>query len=269
MQPTTSSPTGAPRRRAADRPPTAGAAASHGPGSGEGERLRVLLADDHAILREGLAMMVGSQPDLEVVAQARGGREALQLANELQPDVVVLDVSMPDLAGPEVAEQLRQQCPDTRVLALTRHADPGYLRRMLRAGAHGYVVKRAATDTLLGAIRTVAEGGSYVDPTVAGAYITRSVQRADPTSDPRVRLPLSEREEQVLRQISCGLTHSQIATRLRISPHTVDTYVKRIRAKLGVGNKAELTRAALLGGVVRGTLTVPEQRPPAPMKPAA
>jgi two-component system, NarL family, response regulator NreC len=248
MQPTTSSPTGAPRRRAADRPPTAGAAASHGPGSGEGERLRVLLADDHAILREGLAMMVGSQPDLEVVAQARGGREALQLANELQPDVVVLDVSMPDLAGPEVAEQLRQQCPDTRVLALTRHADPGYLRRMLRAGAHGYVVKRAATDTLLGAIRTVAEGGSYVDPTVAGAYITRSVQRADPTSDPRVRLPLSEREEQVLRLIAWGKSNKEVAAQLGISVKTAEFYKASALDKLQLRTRTDILRYALAEG---------------------
>jgi DNA-binding NarL/FixJ family response regulator len=248
MQPTTSSPAGAPRRRLADRMPPGGTAASQGPGGDEGERLRVLLADDHAILREGLAMMVGSQPDLEVVAQARGGREALQLATELQPDVVVLDVSMPDLGGPEVAEQLRQQCPDTRVLALTRHADPGYLRRMLRAGAHGYVVKRAATDTLLGAIRTVAEGGSYVDPAVAGAYITRSVQRNDPTSDQRLRLPLSEREEQVLRLIAWGKSNKEVAAQLGISVKTAEFYKASALDKLQVRTRTDILRYALAEG---------------------
>jgi DNA-binding NarL/FixJ family response regulator len=228
--------------------PLSGAAASQGPGGDEGERLSVLLADDHAILREGLAMMVGSQPDLEVVAQARGGREALQLATELQPDVVVLDVSMPDLGGPEVAEQLRQQCPNTRVLALTRHADPGYLRRMLRAGAHGYVVKRAATDTLLGAIRTVAEGGSYVDPAVAGAYITRSVQRNDPTSDQRLRLPLSEREEQVLRLIAWGKSNKEVAAQLGISVKTAEFYKASALDKLQVRTRTDILRYALAEG---------------------
>jgi DNA-binding NarL/FixJ family response regulator len=246
MQPTTSSPAGLPRRRAVDRTPSSGAAGFHGPG--EGERLRVLLADDHAILREGLAMMVGSQPDLEVVAQARGGREALQLTTELQPDVVVLDVSMPDLGGAEVAEQLRQLCPDIRVLALTRHADPGYLRRMLRSGAHGYVVKRAATETLLGAIRIVAEGGSYVDPAVAGAYITRSVQRNDPTSDQRVRLPLSEREEQVLRLIAWGKSNKEVATQLGISVKTAEFYKASALDKLQLRTRTDILRYALAEG---------------------
>lgn len=236
------------RRRAADRLPPHGSAGSQGPGARSGERLRVLLADDHAILREGLAMMVGGQPDLEVVAQARGGREALQLATELQPDVVVLDVSMPDLGGPEVAEQLRTLCPDTRILALTRHADPGYLRRMLRAGAHGYVVKRAATETLLGAIRTVAEGGSYVDPAVAGAFITRSVQRAEPGGEPRVRLPLSEREEQVLRLIAWGKSNKEVAAQLGISVKTAEFYKASALDKLQLRTRTDILRYALAEG---------------------
>jgi two-component system response regulator NreC len=216
---------------------------------GEPPRVRVLLADDHAILREGLAMMVNSQPDLEVVGQARGGREALQLATELQPDVVVLDVSMPDLGGPDVAEQLQQCCPATRVLALTRHADPGYLRRMLRAGAHGYVVKRAATETLLGAIRAVAEGGSYVDPGVAGAFITRSVQRTpDPGTEPRARLPLSEREEQVLRLIAWGKSNKEVAAQLGISVKTAEFYKASALDKLQLRTRTDILRYALAEG---------------------
>jgi DNA-binding NarL/FixJ family response regulator len=155
---------------------------------------------------------------------------------------------MPDLGGPEVAEQLRVVCPDTRILALTRHADPGYLRRMLRAGAHGYVVKRAATETLLGAIRTVAEGGSYVDPAVAGAFITRSVQRTEPGSDQRVRLPLSEREEQVLRLIAWGKSNKEVAAQLGISVKTAEFYKASALDKLQLRTRTDILRYALAEG---------------------
>src|SRR5258706_8551997 len=116
-------------------------AAKGPPGGIDMTRLRVLLADDHAVLREGLALLIEAQPDMQVVAQARGGREAVRMAEQLHPDVAVLDVSMPDLGGAEAAEQMRQCCPKVRTIALTRHADLGYLRRMLRAGASGYVLK--------------------------------------------------------------------------------------------------------------------------------
>lgn len=236
------------RPRAGSRPSSR--ARSSTPDSEPPPRLRVLLADDHAILREGLAMMVGGHPDIDVVAQARGGREALQLAGELQPDVLVLDVSMPDLGGPEVAEQLRELCPHTRILALTRHADPGYLRRMLRAGAHGYVVKRAATDTLLGAIRVVADGGSYVDPAVAGAFITRSVApRPDPQAEPRgARQPLSEREEQVLRLIAWGKSNKEVAAQLGISVKTAEFYKASGLEKLRLRTRTDILRYALAEG---------------------
>src|SRR5205809_4923314 len=131
-------------------------------------KLRVLLADDHGVLRDGLTLLINAQPDMRVVAAARGGREVVQLAAQLEPQVVVLDVSMPDLAGTEAAEQIRISCPGVRILALTRYADQGYLRRLLDAGASGYVLKRSAGDALIDAIRVVAQGGWYIDPTLAG-----------------------------------------------------------------------------------------------------
>ncbi len=137
---------------------------------------RILLADDHALLREGLALLISAQADMEVVAQARSGREAVQLARQLLPDVAVLDVSMPELGGAEAAEQIRAECPAIHILALTRHADQGYLRRMLRAGAEGYVVKRAASDTLIDAIRKVADGGTYIDSSLAGSLLAQLLQ---------------------------------------------------------------------------------------------
>jgi DNA-binding NarL/FixJ family response regulator len=135
--------------------------------------LRILLADDHAVLREGLAMLIDAQPDMDVVAQARSGREATHLCCSLKPDVAVVDISMPDMDGPETAEYIVEHCPGTRILALTRHGDNGYLRRMLAAGAAGYVLKRTAADALIHAIRTVAAGGVYVDPSLMGTWCRR------------------------------------------------------------------------------------------------
>jgi DNA-binding NarL/FixJ family response regulator len=192
--------------------------------------------------------MLGRQPDMEVVAQARGGREAVQLAQQMQPQIAVLDVSMPDLGGAEVAEQLREHCPATRVLALTRHADQGYLRRMLQAGAQGYVVKRAAVETLLGAIRTVAEGGTYVDPAVAGAFIARSVQRGGAIGAGRPRPGLSEREEQVLRLIAWGKSNKEVASQLGISVKTAEFYKASALDKLQLRSRTDILRYALAEG---------------------
>lgn len=147
-------------------------------------RKRILLADDHAILRQGLAMLVSAQPDMEVVAEAQGGRDAVRLARQFEPHVAVLDVSMPDLGGADAAQQILAECPTTRVLALTRHDDQGYLRRMLKAGASGYVTKRTAADTLIGAIRTVFAGGHYIDPTLAAGLIVGSFSRTTPGTWP-------------------------------------------------------------------------------------
>jgi DNA-binding NarL/FixJ family response regulator len=172
-------------------------------------------------------------------------------------DAALIDVN--SLTPADDLSQIARTAKTTAVLLLTNGT--GTERAYLEAGASGMISKRESGARLVEAIHAVT-AGYCVNP---GRADERPVVERPQSAGQQ----LSEREGQVLRQISCGLTHSQIATRLRISPHTVDTYVKRIRAKLGVGNKAELTRAALLGGVVRGTLTVPEQRPPAPMKPAA
>lgn len=210
-------------------------------------RWRVLLADDHTVLREGLAMLVGAQPDMEVVAQARSGREAVAMTQQLLPDVAVLDVSMPDVGGAEAAEQIQARCPGVRVLALTRHSDQGYLRRMLRAGASGYVVKRAAGDALIGAIRTVAAGGTYVDPSLAGALVARMVRQPGAAAAPgRASRPaLSEREEQVLRLIAWGKSNKEVATQLGISVKTVEFYKASALEKLQLRTRTDILRHAL------------------------
>ena len=136
-------------------------------------KLQILLADDHAMLREGLAVLINAQPDMEVVAQASNGREAVRLARSLTPEVAVLDVSMPDVSGSTAAEQILAESPKTRVIALTRHNECAYVRRLLQAGATGYVVKKSAADDLINAIRVVAQGGTYVEPGLASALLQR------------------------------------------------------------------------------------------------
>lgn len=211
-------------------------------------RWRVLLVDDHAIVREGLAMLIGAQPDMEVVAQARGGREALQVAGTCHPDVVVLDVSMPDIGGAVVAEQIRALHPSTRVLALTRHGDQAYLRRMLEAGVQGYVVKRAAADALIGAIRTVIGGGIYVDPCLMGELVARSMSR--PASDlaGTSGAPLSEREAQTLKLIAWGKSNKDVAAQLGISVKTAEFYKASGLTKLNLRTRTDILRYALAQG---------------------
>lgn len=210
-----------------------------------GERWRVLLADDHAVLREGLAMLVSAQPDMEMVAQASSGREAVTLVGQHLPHVVVVDVSMPDMGGADAAEQIHVQYPAVRLLALTRHADQGYLRRMLNAGASGYVVKRTAADALIGAIRTVAGGGTYVDPSLAGALLARVIRQPNDTLKQRPNPQLSEREEQVLRLIAWGKSNKEVAGQLGISVKTAESYKASALDKLQLRTRTDILRYAL------------------------
>jgi DNA-binding NarL/FixJ family response regulator len=181
------------------------------------------------------------------VAQARGGREAVRLAEQLHPDVAVLDVSMPDLGGAEAAEQIRQCCPKVRTIALTRHADLGYLRRMLRAGASGYVLKRTAADALIGAIRVVAEGGNYVDPSLAGALVSRTLGSGGDNGHGTSAhgAELSQREEQVLRLVAWGQSNKEIAGALGLSVKTVESYKATALEKLKLRSRTDILRHAL------------------------
>jgi len=213
-----------------------------------GAKLRVLLADDHAVLREGLAMLIAGQPDMAVVAQAENGRDAVRLACDEHPDVAVLDVSMPEMGGAEAAEAIRERCPDVRVLALTRHADHAYVRRLLHAGASGYVLKKGAADALINAIRVVARGGTYVEPQLAGALLQRTFGRspAEATGDGGVML--SAREEEVLRAIAWGRSNKEIAAELGLSIKTVESYKAVALEKLQLRNRSDIVRYAVTRG---------------------
>jgi DNA-binding NarL/FixJ family response regulator len=204
-------------------------------------KLKIIIADDHALIREGLKRLVDSEEDMEVVAEAADGAEACQQAATHQPDILLLDVSMPVLNGTEAAQRVSRECPAVRVLGLTVHEDPGYLRELLEAGAAGYVLKRGAPSELVSAIRAVARGGVYVDPRVASAFI-RSVTKSG--RGPANVVDLSGRELEVMRLLAQGYSNKEIAAQLELSIKTVETYKARSMEKLGLKSRVDLIRMA-------------------------
>lgn len=203
----------------------------------------MFLADDHPLLRSGLRSLLDAQPDMSVVGEAMDGETAVREVEALRPDVVVMDVSMPGLGGAEATERLRASAPEVAVLALTAHEQQGYLRRMMAAGARGFVVKRSAADDLVRAIRVVASGRTYIDPAVAEHLV--AVIRDD-TEVPSGEL--SDRESEVLRCVARGDAAKEIATRLDVGVRTVETYKVRGMKKLGLKTRAELVRHAVREG---------------------
>lgn len=206
--------------------------------------IRVVLADDHAVVRGGLKALVAEQPGMVVVGEAADGDEAHRLSCALSPDVLVLDLSMPGTSGAEAAERIRRDCPRVRVLALTMHEERGYVARLLRAGAAGYVLKRTAAEDLVRAIRTVAAGGTYVDPSLAGALLTGGPAAPAPAGDAGLG-QLTPREAEVLRLVARGHSGKEVAAALAISVKTVETHKANAMAKLGLGGRAALVRFAL------------------------
>ena len=211
------------------------------------DKLRIFLADDHMVVREGLKSLVNAQPDMHIVGEADNGRAALRAACELTPDVVVMDVSMPDMGGAEATERMRRECPQVKVLALTVYEDKGYLRQMLDAGASGYVLKRAVTDELVRAIRAVAAGESYVDQTLVSSLVSSFFNRDAAEARPPAA-ELSERESQVLRLVAWGYSNKEIGWKLNISSKTVDTYKLRLMEKLNLRSRTDIVRYALRQG---------------------
>ena len=214
------------------------------------DKLRVFLADDHMVVRMGLKTLIDAQPDMQVIGEADNGRAAWQRAKELKPDVVVMDVSMPEMSGVQAAERLRGDCPQVKILALTMYEDRAYLRQLIEAGASGYVLKRAVTEELVRAIRTVAAGGSYIDPTLAGKVVSGYFNQA--AADGKAPgVDLSERESQVLRLIAWGHSNKEIGASLNISVKTVDTYKLRLMEKLNLRSRTDIVRYALRKGLMQ------------------
>jgi DNA-binding NarL/FixJ family response regulator len=217
-------------------------------------KIRVLLVDDHAMLRNGLHMAVDSQGDMEVAGEATGGQEALVQAGACRPDVVVMDVSLPDLDGAATTEAILRQNPSVRVLAFTRHADQGYMRRMLQAGASGYVLKNAEASALLSAIRVVAHGGAYIDPVLAGTMVESVVGRTGGPRTPVAFGDLTPRERDVLRLIAWGRSNKEIATQFGISIKTVEYYKAQAVDKLQLRSRTDIVRYALSQGWLHADL---------------
>ena len=209
-------------------------------------KLRVVLADDHPIMRKGLRLLVNEQADMEVVGEADNGREAIAVAQRLRPDVVVMDVSMPELNGLKATEKLKELCPETKILTLTRHSDDGYLQQLLQAGSSGYVLKQSNPDELVRAIHAVANGQIYLDPAVMEKVVNklgRHVPRGMPPGK-----KLSGREEEVLHLIAQGYLSKEVAARLQISIKTVEAHKANGMEKMGMKNRIDLVRYAMLQG---------------------
>jgi DNA-binding NarL/FixJ family response regulator len=209
--------------------------------------VRVFLADDHAVVREGLKAMINTQSGITVVGEAADGLSACEQVAELRPDVVVMDVSMPGLTGSQATERLKQECPLVKVLALTVHEDKGYIRQLLAAGAAGYVLKRAAPEELVHAIRVVAAGGVYLDPTMAGKVVGGFVQR-NPQDNSAPNLALSDRESEVARLTAAGHSNKEIAIHLGVSVKTIESYKARAMSKLDLATRVDVVRYALRKG---------------------
>ena len=215
--------------------------------------IRVFIADDHAVLRAGLRLLLGAEPDIEVVGEAATAAEALQGVRDLQPDIVLLDISMPETNGLQALHTLKAEAPTSRIIMLTMHDDESYLREALSAGASGYTLKQAADTELLSAVRAVYQGGTYLRP----AH-TQLLLEGHPEAASKVQaLPgeaeanrLSPRELEVLRLLAMGYTNKQAADQLALSVKTVETYKARLMAKLSLNSRAELVHYALERGLM-------------------
>ena len=220
--------------------------------------IRVLLVDDHRLVREGLVLLVNSQRDMHVVAEAADGREAREKARTVKPTVAVLDLSMPGMNGLEAAQALQRDCPQVRVLVLSMHDDESYLRKVVQAKAAGYVLKRAAGEELLDAIRKVASGGSYFDTGLATKALYEQLANQTALAS-KHRTGLTEKEETMLRLIAWGYTNKEIAGKLSLSPKTVEAYKSRFGRKLGLHGRAEIVRYASRRGWLNEEALPPAQ----------
>ncbi len=210
-------------------------------------KLHVILADDHQIMREGLRLLINSQADMEVVGEAENGQAAVVLAQKLLPDVVVMDISMPEMNGLKATQRLKHLCPNIKILTLTRHTDDGYLQQLLQSGSSGYILKQSASEELVRAIRLVASGQTYLDPAVTGQVIGNIYGRRTVRGS-TIGKNLSRREEEVLRLIAWGFLSKEIAGRLNISIKTVDAHKINAMTKLGMKSRIDIVRYALLQG---------------------
>jgi DNA-binding NarL/FixJ family response regulator len=208
------------------------------------QRIRILLADDHRVVRQGFRLILSQQPDIEVVGEASGGREAVELAIQLEPQVVILDIGMPDINGVEATRLIRQNCPRTGVLILSMHKDAIYVRESLRAGAKGYLLKDAIDGDLLAAVRAVSRGDGFLSPEISGTVLDDYQKHVTDPLD-----LITNRERQILQMLAAGKTSKQIATELDISVYTVDAHRSRMMKKLQLRSIGEVVKFAIQRGL--------------------
>jgi two-component system, NarL family, response regulator NreC len=212
--------------------------------------IRVVLADDHVVVRAGLRAVLGAAKDIEIIGEARNGREAVAMAERFQPDVVVMDLDMPDTDGVTATKEIVAKGLAARVLVLTMHVEEDYLVPLMEAGAAGYLVKSAADRDLVDAVRAVAHGDVYVRP-AAARVLAKNLTKKDPAAEERARFEkLTQREQDVLKYVAQGYSAPEIGERLFISPKTVDTYKQRIQEKLGLAHRSDYVQLALRLGIL-------------------
>lgn len=215
-------------------------------------KLRVFVADDHALLRDGLKALVNAQPDMEIVGEADNGRTTYDKAKELMPDVLLMDISMPEFNGVQATEKLRQHCPTIKILALTAYKDKAYLDQLLKLGASGYILKLSAAEELIEAIRIIAAGGIYLDRQMADRITDGYVRSQILKGEVRQR-ELTGREEEVLRLIAHGYSNKEISAQLNISVKTVESHKANLMQKLELRNRIGIVRYAVRQGWLQDT----------------
>jgi two-component system response regulator NreC len=211
------------------------------------DKLRIIIAEDHKTVREGLRLIVESQDDMEVVGEAGNGREAVSLAEKLKPDIVLMDVSMPELNGLTASAKLKRILPDVKILTLTRHTDEAYLHELLQAGVSGYVLKQSESNELLRAIRAVAAGNNYLDPAITGKVFDNFAKNSGKLRG-EIRGELTSRESETLRYIALGYNNREIAERFDLSVKTVEAHKANAMHKLDLKSRKDIITYAILQG---------------------
>jgi two-component system response regulator NreC len=214
------------------------------------DEVKLLLVDDHEVVRTGLRMLLENQPHIKIIGEANTGLQALEMADSLNPDVVIMDITLPDISGIEATRQLRQSHPDLPVVALTIHEDEQYFFEMLQAGASGYVPKRAAPEDLLNAIQAVHAGEVYIYPTLAKLLVADFISRAGEGVNKATVNGLTPREQEVLAVLAEGLSNDEIADKLAISRHTVARHRENVMRKLNLHSRSELVKYAIRKGLI-------------------
>ncbi len=213
-------------------------------------KIRLLMVDDHEIVRAGLRMLLQTQPDIEIVGEVSNGRAAIAQARQLLPDIVLMDISLPDMDGFEATRQIKRALPNVAILALTMHESDEYFFKMLNAGASGYVPKKAAPTDLVAAIRTVHDGGVFLYPSLAKSLVRDYMGRAAESGERAALDGLTDREQEVLKLIADGSTNQEIADKLTISVKTVERHRANIMGKLNLHSRTELVKYAIRKGMI-------------------